>query len=59
MSKPRLIAWAGVLRGPIIYYRRHDDAWIRVHDDDIAPLVRLLREHFPEQVAEGMKEPRE
>lgn len=27
--------------------------------DDIAPLVRFLRQHFPEQVAEGMKEPRE
>lgn len=56
MSNNKLIAWVDVLRGPIIYYKRHDDAWIRVHEDDIAPLVRFLRAHYPAQVAEGLRD---
>ena len=56
MSNNKLIAWFDVLRGPIIYYKRRDDAWIRVRDDDIAPLVRFLRAHFPAEFEAVMKE---
>jgi len=43
-------------RSSITIFEGEDGDFIALERDDIAPLVRFLRQHFPEQVAEGLKE---
>ncbi len=43
-------------RSSITIFEGEDGDFITLDRDDIAPLVRFLRAHFPEQVAEGLRD---